>query len=313
MCGYCTERIDIFTLWQHGRFAPPAEAEPNSAYSLSLECPSFNQLLAMQQNQQPLAADIVLIRLACYALTQPLDSAAQQLCQAMRNQLTAEQNLAPKPSPWPWLDNALQHIYLHGCLPYADINALPAEFHQQVKQALLWTAEHIYPAAADSDSDDDAAWDEQQHQQMLTESRTLAKTLYSQFRQILLATLLMQQLQPQHPALQQIALKANVSFTLMPALELALRRQLQYHCVCHYGKDWLWQHLHQLELQHIFYLAARCRLEPGEITALQIKLEDEFTGLDYFMSRKDCIDALTMLSLAVEFGFEEIGDTESSL
>lgn len=148
---------------------------------------------------------------------------------------------------------------------------------------------------------------------MLTESRTLAKTLYSQFRQILLAVLLMQQLQPQHPALQQIALKPNVSFTLMPALELALRRQLQYHCVCHYGKDWLWQHLHRLELQHIFYLAARSRLEPGEITALQIKLEDEFTGLDYFMSRKDCIDALTMLSLAVEFGFEEIGDTESSL
>ena len=87
MCGYCTERIDIFTLWQHGRFAPPVEAEPNSAYSLSLECPSFSQLLAMQQNQQPLAADIVLIRLACNAMTQPLDSTAQQLCQAMLNQL----------------------------------------------------------------------------------------------------------------------------------------------------------------------------------------------------------------------------------
>lgn len=109
MCGYCTERIDIFTLWQHGRFAPPAEAEPSSVYSISLECPGFNQLLAMQQNHQPLAADIVLIRLACYALTQPLDSAAQQLCQAMRNQLTAE---------------------------------------------------HIYPATTEDDTDNDAAWDE---------------------------------------------------------------------------------------------------------------------------------------------------------
>ncbi|HEY9040797.1 MAG TPA: hypothetical protein VIN66_01325, partial [Rheinheimera sp.] len=77
-----------------------------------------------------------------------------------------------------------------------------------------------------------------------------------------------------------------------------------------FGKDWFWQHLDQLELQHIFYLAARCRLEPAEITALQIKLDDEFVGQHYFMPRQDCIDALTMLSLAVEFGFE--GDCANS-
>lgn len=191
-------------------------------------------------------------------------------------------------------------------MPYTGISDFPAELINELGQALNWLAEHIYPPEADNatDPDDDSSWIEQHQKDIRAFSLDLADKLYQQFHSLILAMLLMQQVQPKHPAFEQIALNHNVSFTNFIGLELALRRLAQYHCIQHFGKNWFWQHLHQLELQHILYLAARCRFEPDEITELQIKLEDEFADLDYFMTREDCIDALTRLSLAVEFRFD---------
>ncbi|MCF4010558.1 hypothetical protein [Rheinheimera sp. UJ63] len=50
-------------------------------------------------------------------------------------------------------------------------------------------------------------------------------------------------------------------------------------------------------------IIARCQFEPSEFNALQMKPEDECAGVGYFMTPKNCIDALTKLSLAVKFKF----------
>lgn len=302
MCGYCVERNQLVLHWQYGRFEPQPEFGSNASHFISLECPDTRTLYTWQQQGQALEPELVLIRLACDARMK-CDATAVPLRKAMLAQISHQYPTAAA-SAWPWLDNALTHILQHGRLPYTNSHTLPVELSNEVEQALAWLAEHIYRFQAEDTNDDGE--DEQQHEDALKYSHLLAGQLYQQFQPLLIATLLMQQLQPDHPALQQIALNHNASFTHFVGLELALRRQAQYHCTQHFGKDWFWQHLHQLELQHILYLAARCRLDPGEITALQIKLEDEFAGLDYFMTRKDCIDELTMLSLAVEFRFEHV-------
>lgn len=300
MCGYCVECNQLMLHWQYGRFEPQPELGSNASHFISLECPDTRTLYPWQQQGQALEPELVLIRLACDARMK-CDATAVPLRKAMLAQISQQQTTAA--SAWPWLDNALTHILHNGRLPYTNSHTLPVELSIEVEQALAWLAEHIYPVQAEDTTDDGE--DEQQHEDTLKYSHLLAEQLYQQFQPLLMATLLMQQIQPDHPAMQQIALNHNASFTHFVGLELALRRQAQYHCIQHFGKDWFWQHLHQLELQHIFYLAARCHLDPAEITALQIKLEDEFAGLDYFMTRKDCIDALTMLSLAVEFDFDD--------
>lgn len=304
MCGHCTELNSVLPLWQNGRLEPAEDADDYFKESYSLESADLRHLNTLYQQGQPLDAELVLIRLACDASLGDSGYNQNTLCQAMQRQLKTERKNDAIPSPWFWLDNALAYVYQHGHLPYANSNFFPPEFTQQLEQALDWAANTIYPNTTDeSENENDTLGDEQQAE--YHQSSALAKLLYQRFNQVLLATLLIQQSQPEHPMLAQIALNPNVSFTLMPGSELTLRRILQYHCVSYFGKDWFWQHVQQLELQHIFYLAARCQFEPDEITALQIKLEDEFAGLDYFMTRKDCIDALTMLSLAVEFWFED--------
>lgn len=304
MCGYCVERNQLMLFWQYGRFEPQPELGSNASHFISLESPDTRTLYTWQQQGQTLVPELVLLRLVCDARMEK-DVTAAPLAKAMLTQISHQHQTAAA-SAWPWLDNALTHILQHGHLPYTNSHTLPVELSNEVEQALAWLAEHIYPAEAEDNEDtDDDAEDEQQHKDALAHSYLLAEQLYQQFHPLLLATLLMQHIQPDHPALQQIALNHNASFTHFVGLELALRRQAQYHCVQHLGKDWFWQHLDQLELQHIFYLAARCRLDPSEITALQIKLDDEFVGQHYFMPRQDCIDALTMLSLAVEFKFED--------
>lgn len=299
MCGYCVERNQLMLHWQYGRFEPQPELGSNASHFISLESPDTRTLYTWQQQGQALKPELVLIRLACDA-RMAIDTTAVPLRKAMLAQISHQQPTAAA-SAWPWLDNTLPHILHYGRLPYTNSNTLPVELSNEVDLALAWLAEHIYPVQAE-DTDDDSE-DEQQHKDALAHSHLLAELLYQQFQPLLLATLLMQKIQPDHPAIQQIALNHNASFTYFVGLELALRRQAQYHCVQYFGKEWFWQHLNQLELQHIFYLAARCRLELAEITALQIKLDDEFVGQHYFMPRQDCIDALTMLSLAVEFGF----------
>jgi hypothetical protein len=310
MCGYCIERIHLMSFWQHGRFEPQPEFDLHPSHFISLECPDAGILKTLAQQGEELEPELVLIRLACDAKMQK-NTAAELLSKTMLAQTTSEQQTIA-PSAWIWLDNAITHILQYGSLPYTDSEAFPAEFRHQLEQALCWTAEYIYPPNAEY-SDDSDSWDGQQQKDASAHSHLLSKQLYRQFNQVLLATLLMQQLQPQHPALQQIALNHNASFTHFVGLELALRRQAQYHCMQHFGKDWFWQHLDQLELQHIFYLAARCRFEPGEILALQIKLENECAGLEYFISRKECIAALTELSLAVEFGFEDQSEYQQQI
>ena len=302
MCGYCVEHNQLMLFWQYGRFEPQPVFDANASHFISLECPDTRTLHTLQQQGQELEPELVLIRLACDA-RMASDATAVPLSKAMLAQISQQQTAAV--SAWPWLDNALTHILQHGRLPYTNSHTLPIELSNEVEQALAWLAEHIYPAATeDTEDTDDDSVDKQQHQDALAHSHLLANQLYQLFYPLFIAVLLMQKIQPDHPALQQVALNHNASFTHFVGLELALRRQALYHCVQHFGKDWFWQHLDQLELQHILYLAARCRLNPGEITALQIKLEDEIAGLDYFMTRKDCIDALTMLSLAVEFDFD---------
>ncbi|NRQ41617.1 hypothetical protein HRH59_03415 [Rheinheimera sp. YQF-2] len=298
------------SFWQHGRFEPQPEFDFHPSHFISLECPDAGILKTLALQGEELEPELVLIRLACDVRMQK-NAAAEQLRKAMLAPVSQDQQTVAA-SAWPWLDNALTHTLQNGRLPYTDSEAFPAEFRHQLEQALCWTAEHIYPPDAEY-TDDDDDWDEQQQQDARAHSLAVAKQLYRQFNQVLLATLLMQQLQPQHPALQQIALNHNASFTHFVGLELALRRQAQYHCMQHFGKDWFWQHLDQLELQHIFYLAARCRFEPGEILALQIKLENECAGLEYFISRKECIAALTELSLAVEFGFEDQSEYQQQI
>ncbi|MBU1308888.1 MAG: hypothetical protein KKE30_05075 [Gammaproteobacteria bacterium] len=300
MCGYCVERNQLVLHWQYGRFEPQPELGSNASHFISLECPDTRTLYTWQQQGQALEPELVLIRLACDARMK-CDATAVPLRKAMLAQIS-HQHPTTAASVWPWLDNALTHILNYGRLPYTGIDVFPTELLNELEQALAWLTQHIYPVQA-TDTDDDGEY-EQQHEDSLKYSHLLAEQLYQQFQPLLMATLLMQQIQPDHAVIQQIALNHNASFTHFVGLELALRRQAQYHCIQHYGKDWFWQHLHQLELQHIFYLAARCHLDPGEITALQIKLEDEFVGQHYFMPRQDCIDALTMLSLAVEFEFD---------
>ena len=306
MCGYCVERNQLMLFWQYGRFELQPELGSNASHFISLECPDTRTLYMWQLQGQVLEPELVLTRLACDARME-CDATAVSLRKAMLAQ-TNHQHRTAAASAWPWLDNALAHILHYGRLPYTNSHTLPVELSIEVEQALAWLAEHIYPVQAEDTNDDGE--DEQQHEDALKYSHLLAEQLYQQFQPLLLATLLMQQVKPDHPALQQIALNHNASFTHFVGLELALRRQAQFHCIQHFGKDWFWQHLHRLELQHILYLAARCQLTPAEITELQIKLEDEFVGLDYFMTRKDCIDALTRLSLAVEFGFDDIDDSK---
>lgn len=304
MCGYCTQLNSVSYLWQNGRLEPVEESDRYFEESYSLESADMHQLYTLHQQGHPLDAELVLIRLACEPSLGGSEHVKNYLIQAMLNQLNTEKYKDIASSPWLWLDNALSHIFQHGYLPYTDNKAFPAEFTQQLEQALNWAAETIYPRLhVDDENDEDTPKSEQQKQAEHQYNLELAKLFYQRFHHVLLAALLIQTLQPEHSQLAQIALNYNVSFTLMQGSELTLRRLLQYHCVRHHGKDWFWQHLDQLELQHILYLAARCQFTPAEITALQIKLEDEFAGLDYFMTRKDCIDALTRLSLAVEFGF----------
>ena len=305
MCGYCVERNQLILFWQYGRFEPQPEFSSHASHFISLECADTRTLYTLQQQGQTLEPELVLLRLACDANMQK-NAAAEPLCKAMLALINQEQQTEAA-TGWPWLDNALTHLLQYGRLPYTSNDALPTEFRHELELALAWLAEHIYPSEAEeaTDADDDDNWSEQQQKDARAHSYALTEQLYQQFHHLLLAVLLTQQMQPNHPALQQIALNHNACATHFIGLELALRRQLQYHCIQHFGKDWFWQHLDQLELQHIFYLAARCRFEPAEITALQIKLDDEFAGQHYFMPRQDCIDALTMLSLAVEFGFEQ--------
>lgn len=307
MCGYCTELNSVRYLWQNGRLEPVEESDWYFKESYSLESADVHQLYTLHQQGHPLDAKLVLIRLACEPSSGGTEHVKNYLIQAMRNQLNTEKSKDTASSPWIWLDNALSHIFQHGHLPYTDNTAFPVEFTQQLEQALNWAADTVYPELhLDDENEEDTPKTEQQKQAKHKYNLELAELLYQRFHHVLLAVLLIQTLEPEHPKLAQIALNYHVSFTLMRGSELTLRRLLQYHCVKHYGKDWFWRHLHRLELQHILYLAARCQLTPAEITELQIKLEDEFVGLDYFMTRKDCIDGLTRLSLAVEFDFVNI-------
>ncbi|WP_331925405.1 hypothetical protein, partial [Rheinheimera sp.] len=227
MCGYCVERNQVMLHWQYGRFEPQPELGSNASHFISLESPDTHTLYTWQQQGQALKPELVLIRLACDA-RMANDTTAVPLRKAMLAQIRHQHQTAAA-SAWPWLDNALTHILQHGRLPYTNSHTLPVELSNEVDQALAWLAEYIYPVQAEDTNDDGE--DEQQHKDALAHSYLLAEQLYQQFHPLLLATLLMQKIQPDHPALQQIALNHNASFTHFVGLELALRRQAQYHCV----------------------------------------------------------------------------------
>lgn len=122
MCGYCIERNFVLPLWEQARFIAIYVPEALFKTSYSIESPCLVELWRLHQLGQPLDAKILLIRIACAALSRPLCDEERLLQSAM-----LQTNCIVSASQFPLIDKMLSNIFISGQLSFSSLLTITTE------------------------------------------------------------------------------------------------------------------------------------------------------------------------------------------